>query len=329
MAKKRASMIEYILMRLFYTTIIGWGVLTITFVLLRLGPSSPADKYLANIAASGSSVDVTMVQSAIDARYGLDMPLHQQYFDYIFSLLQGDLGWSFSTSMPVIELLKTHWIYSFQLVFLSTLFAVTVGTAIGLYSAVRQYTRADYASTIFSFIGISIPNFWLGIMLIMIFSVKLGMFKSYYDTSLPLFSLSNLKALVLPVITLGTGMLAGYSRYVRSVTIDNLKKDFVRTARAKGLSERTVILKHVFRNAMLPIITIIMFDLSGIVFGGAYLTEIVFGIPGLGRISFNAVFADDYAVVVAITLIGAMVTLIFNLLTDIAYTLLDPRVKYI
>jgi peptide/nickel transport system permease protein len=166
-------------------------------------------------------------------------------------------------------------------------------------------------------------------MLILIFSVKLGFFKSYYDTSLPLFSFENLKAMVLPVITLGSGMLAGYSRYVRSTTLENLRKDFVRTARAKGLPERTVILKHVFRNAMLPIITIIMFDLSGIVFGGAYLTEIIFGIPGLGRVSFNAIFADDYAVVIAVTLIGAMVTLIFNLLTDIAYTFLDPRVRYV
>lgn len=329
MAAKNASMREYIIRRLIFTVIIAWGVLTITFVLLRLGPTSPADKYLANIAASGSARDVAQIQSAIEARYGLDKPLHKQYLDYISNLLHGDWGWSLSTSLPVTELLKRHWIYSFQLIFLSTIFAVSVGIGIGIYSAVKQYTKTDYLATIFSFIGISIPNFWLGIMLILVFSVRLGYFKTYYDTSLPLFSIANLKALVLPVVTLGTGMLAGYSRYVRSTTIDNLRKDFVRTARAKGLPERTVILKHAFRNAMLPIITIIMFDLSGIVFGGAYLTEIIFGIPGLGRISFNAIFADDYAVVVAVVLIGAMVTLVFNLLTDIAYTFLDPRVRYV
>ncbi|MFQ5814949.1 MAG: ABC transporter permease [Candidatus Hydrothermarchaeaceae archaeon] len=329
MAAKKASMREYIIRRLIFTVIIAWGVLTITFVLLRLGPTSPADKYLANIAASGSARDVAQIQSAIEARYGLDKPLHKQYLDYISNLLHGDWGWSLSTSLPVMELLKRHWIYSFQLIFLSTVFAVLVGISIGIYSAVKQYTKTDYIATIFSFIGISIPNFWLGIMLILVFSVRLGYFKTYYDTSLPLFSIANLKALVLPVVTLGTGMLAGYSRYVRSTTIDNLRKDFVRTARAKGLPERTVILKHAFRNAMLPIITIIMFDLSGIVFGGAYLTEIIFGIPGLGRISFNAIFADDYAVVVAVVLIGAMVTLVFNLLTDIAYTFLDPRVRYV
>jgi peptide/nickel transport system permease protein len=329
MVEKKTSMREYILRRLIYTVIIAWGVLTITFVLLRIGPSSPADKYLANVAASGRATDVAQIQAAIEARYGLDKPIYQQYIEYVFNLLSGDWGWSLSTSLPVTELLKRHWIYSFQLIFLSTIFAVVVGIGIGIYSAVRQYSKTDYIATIFSFIGISIPNFWLGIMLILIFSVRLGYFKTYYDTSLPLFSLANLKALVLPVITLGTGMLAGYSRYVRSTTIDNLRKDFVRTARAKGLPERTVILKHAFRNAMLPIITIIMFDLSGIVFGGAYLTEIIFGIPGLGRISFNAIFADDYAVVVAVVLIGALVTLIFNLLTDIAYTFLDPRVRYV
>lgn len=329
MVKKRASMTKYILKRLIYTIIIAWGVLTITFVLLRVGPTSPADKYLANIAASGSARDMAQVQAAIEARYGLDKPLYQQYIDYISHLLRGDWGWSLSTSLPVTELLKRHWIYSFQLILLSTIFAVSVGIGIGIYTAVKQYTKTDYMATVFSFIGISIPNFWLGIMLILIFSVRLGYFKTYYDTDLPIFSLANLKALILPVVTLGTGMLAGYSRYVRSITVDNLRRDFVRTARAKGLPERTVILKHVFRNAMLPIITIIMFDLSGIVFGGAYLTEIIFGIPGLGRISFNAIFADDYPVVVAVVLIGAMVTLIFNLLTDIAYTFLDPRVRYV
>lgn len=320
---------EYIVRRLLYSLIIAWGILTITFILLRLGPTSPADKYLANIAASGKAVDITQIQAAIEARYGLDKPLYLQYADYISNLFHGDWGWSLSTSLPVTELLSRHWVYSFQLILLSTVFAVSLGVAIGIYSAVKQHTRTDYAVTVFSFAGISVPNFWLGIMLILIFSVKLGLFKTYYDTSLPLFSIANLKALTLPVMTLGTGMLAGYSRYVRSSMLDNLKKDFVRTARAKGLPERTVILKHVFRNAMLPIITIIMFDLSGIVFGGAYLTEIIFGIPGLGRISFNAVFADDYAVVVAVTLIGAMVTLLFNLLTDIAYTYLDPRVRYV
>ncbi len=329
MAAKRASMRGYIFRRLIYSLLIAWGVLTITFVLLRIGPTSPADKYLANIAATGKARDVAQIQAAIEARYGLDKPLHQQYLNYINNLLHGDWGWSLSTSLPVVELLKIHWIYSFQLILLSTIFAVVVGVGIGIYSAVKQYTKTDYAVTIFSLIGISIPNFWLGIMLILVFSVRLGLFKTYYDTSLPLFSLANLKALVLPVITLGTGMVAGYSRYVRSTTLDNLRKDFVRTARAKGLPERTVILKHVFRNALLPVITIIMFDLSSIVFGGAYLTEIIFGIPGLGRISFNAVFADDYAVVVAVVLIGALVTLIFNLLTDIAYTFLDPRVRYV
>ncbi len=328
MATQKGSMRDYIIWRLLYAAVIAWGVLTITFVLLRIGPTSPADKYLANIAASGKVEDFAALQAAIEARYGLDKPLHQQYIDYISNLLRGNWGWSISKSMPVIELLKIHWVYSFQLILLSTVFAIVVGIGIGIYSAVRQYTKTDYAATIFSFIGISIPNFWLGIMLILIFSVRLGLFKTYYDTSLPMFSLANLKALVLPVITLGTGMMAGYSRYTRSAVLDNLRKDFVRTARAKGLPERTVILKHVFRNAMLPIVTIIMFDLTGIVFGGAYLTEIIFGIPGLGRISFSAIFADDYAVVVAVTLIGALVTLIFNLLTDILYTYLDPRIRY-
>ncbi|MEW6142854.1 MAG: ABC transporter permease [Chloroflexota bacterium] len=316
----------YIIRRLIYAVIIAWGVVTATFILLQLSPNSPADRYLASMSARGS--DPAQVIASIEARYGVNRPILVQYGEYMTNLARGDWGWSLSTSMPVMELIKRHWIYSFQLILLSSIFAAIIGIAIGVYSAIRQYTRIDYIATFLSFIGVSLPSFWLGIMLILIFSVQLGWFKTYYDTSLPIFSLANLKALVLPVITLGTGMMAGYTRYVRSSVLDNLRKDFVRTARAKGLPERTVIGKHVLRNAMLPIFTILMFDLGSIVFGGAYLTEIIFGIPGLGRISFNAVFANDYPVVIAITLIGALIVLITNLVTDIAYTWLDPRVRY-
>lgn len=143
-----------------------------------------------------------------------------------------------------------------------------------------------------------------------------------------MFSLSNLYALILPVLTLATGMVAVYGRYVRSSMLENMNKDFVRTARAKGLPESIVLRKHVFRNALLPIVTIIMLDMSGIVFGGAYITEVIFGIPGLGWMSLKAVFSDDYSVVLAVTLIGAFVTLFFNLVADIVYTYLDPRIRY-
>ena len=324
---KKSWLRDYIIKRLLWAIIIAWGILTFTFVLVRVGPTSPADKYLANLAARGQ--DAAQVVAAIEARYGLDKPIYEQYINYVGNLVRGDWGWSFSTSMPVMELIKTHWIYSFQLILLSVIFAALLGILIGILSAVRQYSKTDYIATFFSFIGISIPNFWLGVMLILVFSgTGLGWFKVYYDTGLPLFSLANLKQLILPVITLGTGMLAGYTRYTRSAMLDNLRKEFVRTARAKGLPERTVIGKHVFRNAVLPLITIIMFDLGSIVFGGAYLTEIIFGIPGLGQISFNAIFANDYAVVVAVTLISAFLILIINLVTDITYTYLDPRIRY-
>jgi peptide/nickel transport system permease protein len=323
---KTGGLKVYIAKRLIYAIVIAWGVVTITFILLRVGPVSPADKYLANMSAR--TQDPSQVIAAIEARYGLDKPLYAQYIDYVVNLARGDWGWSFSTSMPVIKLIQKHWVYSFQLILLSMLFSAVLGILIGIYSAVKQYTKTDYLATLFSFIGISIPNFWLGIMLILVFSVQLGWFKTYYDTSLPMFSLANLKALILPVITLGTGMMAGYTRYARSATLDNLRRDFVKTARAKGLPERVVIGKHVFRNAILPVITIIMFDLSGVVFGGAYLTEIIVGIPGLGRISFNAIFASDYPVVITITLIGALVVLLTNLATDIVYTWLDPRIRY-
>jgi len=326
MPMKKSWLRDYIIKRLLFAVIATWAILTITFILLWFAPTSPIDKYLPNLAARGQ--DISQAVAAIEARYGLDRPWYEQYGNYLGNLVRGDWGWSLSTSMPVMELIKTHWIYSFQLIFLSSIFAALLGILIGIFSAVRQYSKIDYLATFFSFIGISIPNFWLGVMLILLFAVQLGLFKTYYDTSIPILSLANLKQLILPVITLSTGMLAGYVRYTRSAMLDNLRKDFVRTARAKGLPERTVIGKHVLRNASLPLITIIMFDLGAIVFGGVYLTEIIFGIPGLGRISFNAIFASDYAVVVTVNLIGAFLTLIIVLTTDIIYTYLDPRIRY-
>lgn len=319
------SLKSYIAKRLLHTFLIAWGVMTAAFVLMRIGPHSPADKYIATL---GAGHNVTQVTAAIEARYGVDRPLYEQYFNYIGSLLHGDWGWSSGTSMPVADLIATHWVYSFQLILLSSIFAIVLRISLGIFTAIRKNSFTDHIAAFFSFAGISIPNFWLGMMLILIFSVRLGWFKTYYDTGLPLFSFSNLHALTLPVLTLGTGMVAGYSRYVRSSMLENIGKDFVRTARAKGLPESTVIGKHVFRNALLPIITIIMLDMSGIIFGGAYITEVIFGIPGLGWMSLKAVFADDYPVVMAVTLIGAFVTLFFNLLADIAYTYLDPRIRY-
>jgi len=317
---------SYIIKRLIYSVIIAWGIMTITFILLRLGPTSPVDRYILNIAARGQ--DVESARQAIEARYGLDKPIIEQYLTYMGNLLQGKWGWSFSTSQTVYDLIASHWIYSFQLILLATIFSIILGVGLGMLAAVKQNTRIDYAASIFSFIGISIPGFWLGLMLIMVFAVYLGWFKTYYDTGYSIWSLENLKQLILPVLALGIGELAGYLRYTRSAMLDNLRKDFVTTARAKGLPEKTVIGKHVLRNAVLPLVTIIMFDLGSVVFGGAYLTEIVFGIPGLGQVSFNAIFANDYAVVVAVTLIGTFLVLFINLATDLIYLYLDPRIRY-
>lgn len=154
---KKTWLRDYIIKRLLYAVVIAWGILTITFVLVRIGPTSPADKYLANLAARGQ--DAAQVIAAIEARHGLDKPIYEQYFNYIVNLFRGDWGWSFSTSMPVMDLIQTHWIYSFQLILLSSIFAAVLGILIGIYSAVKQYSKTDYIATFFSFIGISIPNF--------------------------------------------------------------------------------------------------------------------------------------------------------------------------
>jgi len=192
---------SYIIKRLIYSVIIAWGILTITFILLRVGPTSPVDRYILNIASRGQDID--SVKQAIEARYGLDKPIIEQYLLYIGNLLQGKWGWSFSASQSVLDLIGSHWIYSFQLILLATIFAILLGVGLGILSAVKQNTKIDYAASIFSFIGISIPGFWLGLMLILVFAVYLGVFKTYYDTSYPIWSFENLRQLIMPVMALG------------------------------------------------------------------------------------------------------------------------------
>jgi peptide/nickel transport system permease protein len=189
-------MSSYIIKRLIYAVIIAWGILTITFILLRVGPSSPVDRYILNIASRGQ--DVESVKQAIESKYGLNKPIYEQYFDYMGNLLQGKWGWSFSSSQPVLDLIGSHWIYSFQLILLATILAILFGVGLGMLAAVKRNTKIDYAISIFSFIGISLPGFWLGLMLILVFAVQLGMFKTFYDTSYPILSLQNLRQLILP-----------------------------------------------------------------------------------------------------------------------------------
>jgi peptide/nickel transport system permease protein len=241
-------------------------------------------------------------------------------------VLRGDLGMSLRTGMPVLELIGQKLPVTIQLAVMSMFWALLIGIPMGIVSAVRKGTWADWTANIVALSGLSVPNFWLGIMLILLVSVNLGWLPaSGYESPWVDFSRS-MQTMLLPSIVLGTGLAAAMMRHTRSAMLGVLQSDYIRTARAKGLAERRVVMKHAFRNAVLPVVT-----LSALLFGellaGAVLTEQIFTIPGFGKLIVDAVFNRDYAVVQGVVLVTAVGFILMNLLADVLYVLLNPRMR--
>ena len=258
--------------------------------------------------------------------YGLDKPVWIQYLIWAKGVLQGDFGTSIRSGLAVSEMIKTKLPVTLQLAAMSMIFAIVIGIPAGIISAVRKGTKVDYFANVVALSGLSIPNFWLGIMLILIVSVKFKLLPaSGYVPPTEDFWLS-MKTMLMPAFVLGTGLAASLMRHTRSSMLSVLRQDYVRTARAKGLSERVVILRHAFRNALTPIVTLIAL-LFGELIAGAVLTEQVFTIPGFGKMIVDAVFNRDYAVVQGVVLVTAIGFIIMNLLADLAYVLLNPRLR--
>jgi peptide/nickel transport system permease protein len=218
--------------------------------------------------------------------------------------------------------------YSLMYAVPATAISVVVGLSIGLYSAVNQYTVEDYVATFVAFFGISIPNFWFGIVLILVVAVQLDWIDVLYDPDAPLFSAQNLKQNVLPVVVLATAGTASHMRYGRAEALEYVNAEFVKTARAKGANGMRILTRHILRPALVPLSTILVGDLLGLLVAGAYLTEVVFGIPGLGRLAIDAIRNQDTALVIGTTLIPVFIGVIGNLLQDLAYTVLDPRIDF-
>ncbi|WP_099865527.1 ABC transporter permease [Pararhizobium haloflavum] len=259
-------------------------------------------------------------------KYRLNDPVIHQYFYWIGGALQGDLGISLRTNQPVTQLIAAKLPVTIQLAIMSMIFAFAIGIPMGILSAVKKGTVLDYVANIVALSGLSIPNFWLGIMLILLVSVNLGWLPaSGYE---PFFRdpIRSLETMIMPAFVLGTALAATLMRHTRSAMLGVLQADYVRTARAKGLSEKAVILKHTFRNAVLPIVT-----LSALLFGellaGAVLTEQIFTIPGFGKLIVDAVFNRDYAVVQGVVLCTAIGFILMNLVADVLYVLLNPRMR--
>jgi peptide/nickel transport system permease protein len=294
-------------------------VSVIIFLLLHLLPGDPA------LVMAGEEHDPAVIEQ-IRHRYHLDEPLLIQYFYWVNGILQGDLGQSIRWSDSVSHLITQALPVTAQLATMAIIIAFAIGIPAGVISAVKKGTAWDYGATVFALWGISTPNFWLGIMLIFLFSVKLGWLPASGYVPLSENWRANLAATIMPAFVLGNSIAAVLMRHTRGAMLQALASDYVRTARAKGLFERTVILKHAMRNALTPVITLGALEL-GTLLSGTVLTEQIFSIPGFGKLIFEAAFSRDYAVVQGVVLITATSYITLNFIADILYVLVNPRLR--
>jgi len=334
--------IQVIILWLFITALI--------YFILNLVPGGPFDMLrLSNPRITQEHIN------RLNALLGLDKPIYVRYFIWLGKMLHGDWSSSWTTSVgrPVLELIMNRLPYTILLMGLSTFIAIALGVPIGIYSAVKQYSWSDYLVTALSFFGMSMPTFWFGIMMIVVFSVALGLLPTggvaspgqpdIIDVIRRVITLGRsdpevagreieilvdgIKHLIMPATVLSLFNLAGYSRYMRSSMLEVLRQDYMRTARAKGVVERLVILKHGLRNALIPVITIIMLSIPGL-FSGAIITESIFSWPGMGRLLIDGLSQVDWPLVQGILVISAFLVVFFNFLADVLYAVVDPRIQY-
>ena len=310
-------MLSYLVKRLLTLVPTVFFVTVIIFGLQQLLPGDPA------IMLAGEDQDPTVI-AYLQKKMHLDEPLPMRYAYWIGGVLQGDLGESLRIQKPVLELIQEKLPVTLELAGLAMLIALVIGIPAGIVSAVAKDSVWDYAANAVALWGLSTPNFWLGILLILLFSVSLGWLPASGYVS-PFEDLrANLAAMIMPAFVLGNAIAAVLMRHTRSAMLQVLNADYVRTARAKGLRERTVVLKHALRNALTPIITLGALEF-GTLLSGAVLTEQVFSIPGFGKLIVDAVFNRDYAVVQGVVLFTSTVYILLNLLADLAYFLVNPR----
>ncbi|MCZ4365921.1 ABC transporter permease [Sulfitobacter dubius] len=312
-------MLSFILRRLVIAipTIILISVFV--FTLQKLLPGDPV------LAMAGEERDPQVLEF-LREKYRLNDPIPVQYFTWIGNALTGDLGISLRTNQPVLELIGQKLPVTIQLATMAMIFAMLIGIPAGIFSAVKKGTLTDYIANVVALSGLSIPNFWLGIMLILLVSVKWKLLPASGYVPLSEDPVRSITVMLMPAFVLGTALAATLMRHTRSAMLSVMSSDYVRTARAKGLVERKVILKHAFRNALTPIVTLTAL-LFGELIAGAVLTEQIFTIPGFGKLVVDAVFNRDYAVVQGIVLVTAVGFIFMNLLADVAYVLLNPRLR--
>jgi ABC-type dipeptide/oligopeptide/nickel transport system permease component len=304
-------MTRYISLRLAYSLPALWLIFTMVFALAHLVPGDPVQQMLGEGATQS---DVAQLRHAL----GLDKPLGAQYVNYLAGVTHANLGESFRFQQPVAKVVLQHYPATLELAFAALIVCCAIGIPAGILAAQKRATATDHAVGFFTLLGLSVPNFALGPLLILIFSVLIGW--------LPVSGRGGFSHLILPAVTLGAALAAILTRMVRTSVLEQLSSDYVRTARAKGLSERAVLLRHAFRNALIPILTILGLQF-GTLLAGTIVTETIFSWPGIGRLAVQAIEARDYPLLQGCILLIAVSYVLVNLLTDLVYAFADPRVR--
>ncbi len=318
-------MIGYLARRFGQSVLLVWLVLTITFFLLHLAPGDPMARY------DDPEMDPHAVEE-MRRKFGLDRPVGEQYLVWIGNFARGDFGLSLRYERPVADLLAEAIPNTLRLTVAAFIVYIVLGITLGIISAARKDSLVDRASSVTALLLYSIPSFWLALMLIMLFSLKLGILPSSHMESIEAAGLSGtalladrIRHLLLPAFVLGVASAASMARYMRGSMLDVLRQDYIRTARAKGLAEKKVLMKHALRNAAMPVVTITGLSIPFLL-GGAVVTEKIFSWPGMGLLMVESIYTRDYPVVLAVNFIVAVMVILGNLLADIGYAALDPRV---
>ncbi len=307
---------KYVLKRITMLVPVVLGISLVVFSIMSLTPGDPAQLILGESASA----------EALEAKreeLGLNDPFVVQYARYVFSAVQGDFGRSYTTNVPVTQEIMSRFPNTLVLTICAVVLAIMIAIPVGVFTAVRQYSLWDSGIMIVTLIGVSMPNFWLGLMLILLFALNLNWLPAVGQ---PSWSINGIKALILPTLSLGSGAAAIITRMTRSTMLDVIRQDYVRTARAKGVAEFNVIYRHALKNALIPVITVIGIQFGGLL-GGAILTETVFSWPGVGRLLVEAIRQKDTPRVMGVVIFLAVAFSIVNLIVDILYAYVDPRIK--
>jgi len=317
-------MSQYILRRLMIAIPSLLGISLVLFVVLALAPGDPFGELATNPNVPPE------VQAALRAKFGLDDPIYLRYLHWLSAMAHGDWGFSFVSRVDVDTLILQRLPATLYVIGSAQILALLIAIPVGVYAATRPYSLFDSLANTFAFIGFSLPTFFTGILFILIFSVKLDWLPFVYTdvpgTGIP-WLLETIRQAIMPVMVLGLFQAASMTRFVRSAMLDVIRLDYVTTARAKGLGQTKVIIKHVMRNAMIPVVTLIALQMPA-VFGGAIVTEQIFRIPGIGSLLISSILANDTPVVMAVTFVFACLVVLFNLIEDVLYGWLDPRISF-